>query len=90
MSISMEIASVFRRYTGDNSKIEVSGNNIGEILNDLKSQYPEAGKVFLDHEGNLHQSYDIFINGESIFPLKNTTPVKDGDKLTLIMIINGG
>ncbi len=90
MTINMEIASVFKRYTGNQSKIDVSGKNIGEVLQDMARQYPETRKVFLDEEGRLLRSYDIFINGKSVYPLKPETPVKEGDKLDLVMIINGG
>ncbi len=90
MSISLEIASVFKRYTGNQTKIDVSGDTVGEVLQDMARQYPEARNVFLDQDGHLHRNYDIFINGQSVYPLKPETPVKEGDKLDLIMIINGG
>lgn len=90
MSISMEIPAVFKRYTGDRSTVNVTGSNIGQVLQDMARQHPEAAKIFLDNEGRLHRSYDIFINGQSVYPLKPETPVKEGDKLDLIMIINGG
>ncbi len=90
MSISLEIASVFKRYTGNQTKIDVSGDTVGEVLQDMARQYPEARNVFLDQDGHLNRNYDIFINGQSVYPLKPETPVKEGDKLDLIMIINGG
>lgn len=90
MSINLEVAAVFKRYTGNQTRIDVDGKNISEVLEDMARQYPETRRVFLDEEGHLHRNYDIFINGQSVYPLKPETPVNEGDKLDLVMIINGG
>ena len=90
MSIRIEISPVFSRYVGNQLNVEVNGTTIGECLHDLARQHPDVNRVFLDRDGNLLRTYDIYINGESVYPLRMTTPVKDGDKLNLLMIINGG
>jgi molybdopterin converting factor small subunit len=90
MSVQMEISPIFAKYVDNQLNVKVAGSTIGEALQDLKRQHPAAGRVFLDREGKLLHSYELYLNGESVYPLKMETPVKDGDKLTLLMIINGG
>jgi molybdopterin converting factor small subunit len=90
MSVQMEISPIFAKYVDNQLNVKVAGSTIGEALQDLKRQHPAAGRVFLDREGKLLHSYELYLNGESVYPLKMENPVKDGDKLTLLMIINGG
>ena len=90
MTVQMEISPIFARYVDNKLNVKVEGATIGEALQDLTRQHPAAGRVFLDRSGNLLHSYEIYLNGQSVYPLKMETPVKDGDKLTLLMIINGG
>ena len=90
MTVEMEISPIFARYVDNELNVKVEAATIGEALQDLTRQHPAAGRVFLDRNGRLLHSYEIYLNGQSVYPLKMETPVKDGDKLTLLMIINGG
>ncbi len=90
MSVQMEISPIFAKYVDNQLNVTLDGGTIGEALQDLKRRHPNAGRVFLDREGKLLHSYEIYVNGESVYPLKMETPLKDGDKLTLLMIIQGG
>ena len=90
MSVRMEISPIFAKYVDNELNVELEGGTIGEALQDLSRKHPSAGRVFLDRSGNLLHSYEIYLNGESVYPLRLETPVKDGDKLTLLMIIQGG
>jgi hypothetical protein len=53
-------------------------------------QFPRLKRVLLDGEGNLMQSYDYFINGQSVYPKDMNAPLKDGDKLNVLYVIHGG
>lgn len=90
MTVQLDLSSIFARYTDNQLSLKLEGNTIGECLNDLVSRYPDMKKMILDSNGNLRHSYDIYINGESAYPREMTRPVKDGDKLNLIMLIQGG
>jgi molybdopterin converting factor small subunit len=90
MSIELKISSVFARYAGNNMVIPVTGNTVGECLQDLKMQYPELGNIFLDENGNLLRSFDIYINDKSAYPDEMKKPVVDGDKLNIMPVIYGG
>lgn len=90
MSVEIELSSIFARYSNNQLNIKVEGNTIGECLNDLVRQFPKLKKMLLNREGNLYNTYDVFINGESARPIEMTKPVKDGDKLNIVFIIQGG
>jgi len=90
MSINIEISSIFGRYTNNQLVIPVKGNTVGECVQDLVGQYPDLKKVLLNEKGNLLYSYEVYINGKSAYPNEMAKPVKDGDKLNIVMLIQGG
>jgi molybdopterin converting factor small subunit len=90
MSATIEISSIFAPYTDNNLKIAVQGKTVGECIQDLVGQFPKLKKILLDKDGNLMRSYDVFINGESAYPMEMKKPVRDGDKLNIIFLIHGG
>lgn len=90
MSVEVEISPVFARYAGNQVTIPVKGNTVGECIHDLVEQYPDLKKIILDSNGKLQHSFDVFINGESAYPNEMEKPVKDGDKLHIVLLIHGG
>jgi molybdopterin converting factor small subunit len=90
VSVSVEIPSIFARYAGNQTGFLAEGKTVGECINDLAKKYPELGKMVLAPGGKLMNYIDVFINGESAYPGPLTKPLKDGDKLKIIMIIQGG
>ena len=90
MSVDVEISSVFARYTNNQVNMKAEGKTVGECLRDLARQYPDLKKVLLDKNGDLTPSFDIFVNGENAYPHAMTHPVKDGDKLNIMLLIYGG
>jgi molybdopterin converting factor small subunit len=90
MSIDIETSSVFSRYTGNRTNLKADGKTIGECLHDLAGQYPDFGELILEKNGGLSPSFDVFVNGKSVYPHTMTRPVKDGDKLYIVMLVHGG
>jgi hypothetical protein len=90
MSVDVEFSSVFSRYTSNKTVVQTNGKTIGECLHDLARQYPEFGSLILDKNGDLSSTFDIFINGESIYPNIMAHPVNNGDKFNIVMLIHGG
>ena len=90
MSVNIEISSIFGRYTNNQLIIPVKGNTVGECIQDLVTQFPDLKKILLDQKGKLLYSYEVYINGESAYPNEMAKPVKDDDKLNIVMLIHGG
>jgi hypothetical protein len=90
MSIDIEFSSVFSRYTNNQTDIKAEGKTVGECLRDIARQYPEFGSLILDKNGGLSPTFDVFVNGDSVYPHTMTYPVKDGDRLNIVMLIHGG
>jgi len=70
--------------------IEVNGETVGKCLADLVKQYPEIHENIFDSRGNLLKHVEIFINGKPASPKELTMPVRDGDELSILMLLSGG
>ena len=90
MSVSIELSSAFGVFTDNVLTTKVEGKTVKEVLHGLAQQFPKLGKVLLNKDGNLMQTYDYFINGENVFPKNMAAPLKDGDLLNILYLIHGG
>ncbi len=91
MSVSMKIPAMFQNETGGVKLVEVDGHTIGESLDELIKLYPSIEKVLFDERDVLAGWLMIFLNGEAL-PDGNrlAVPVKDGDEIYPLMMIDGG
>ncbi len=90
MSVDIELSPAFGIYTDNTLNVKVAGNTVREALHDLVRQYPKLKRLLLNDKGDLQQTYDFFINGQSIYPKNMSLPLQDGDKLNVLYIIHGG
>ena len=90
MSVTVELSPVFSMYTDNQLKVAAKGKTLGECLSSLGGRFPELKRMILDRDGNLSPTFDVFVNGESAYPEMMARPVKDGDVISLIMLITGG
>ena len=90
MSVNIELSSAFAIYTDDVLNIDVQGKTVREALHDLVRQFPKLKRVLLNDKGDLQQTYDFFINEQSIYPKNMALPLNDGDRLSILYLIHGG
>ncbi len=90
MSIEVKIASIFLQYTNAQKVARVKGSTVGECLDHLVEQFPDLKPALFDKTGRLRRHIDIYVNDESAYPEELAKPVKNGDKLDLLMLIAGG
>ena len=89
-TIKINIPSYMRSSIGDSNVLEVKGNTVGESLNNLVKEFPDAKKHFFSSDGHLFENISIYVNGESAYPELLAKPVKDGDELKILVLIGGG
>ena len=90
MSVRVKIHQTLRHLTNDQASAEVNGNTVGHCLNDLVNQFPGIKPKLFDKKGKLLNYVEIYINLESSYPEELAKPVKDGDELSMTLMIAGG
>ncbi len=86
------IPTPLRQFTDGKDTVEVSGANIGEVLNALTtSVHPSLRNNLFTPEGKLRSFVNIYVNDEDIRYLdKDATEVKDSDTISIVPSIAGG
>jgi len=85
------IPTPLRQFTGKQDFVSASGATVGEVLNNLTSQFPDLRKQIFNDEGKLRSFVNVYLNDEDIRYLsKSETPTKDGDTVSLVPSIAGG
>jgi molybdopterin converting factor small subunit len=91
MSINVNIFSPsLQRFTDYQEVVKANGSTIGECLDHLVKQFPGIEKGLFDRNGQLLNYVYFFINGKGAYPTDLTKPVKDGDELTISLLLPGG
>jgi sulfur-carrier protein len=91
MSVKVRIPSPLRSYTNGADVVEAGGQNVGEVLNNLKQQASGIETRLFKGEGQLNRFVNVYLNDEDIRFLQNLdTPVKEGDEISIVPAIAGG
>ncbi len=91
MSVTINILHLSLRQLADNhSVVQTEGKTIGECLDDLIKQFPEIQRGLFDREGRLLAYVYFYVNGKGAYPTNLSEPIKDGDELTISLLLAGG
>ena len=91
MAIKVKIPTPLRQLTQGVDVAELSGGNVGEILSALSTRFEGIDKRLFKQPGELNRFVNIYVNDEDIRFLDNlSTPIKDGDDVSIVPAIAGG
>ena len=91
MPITILIPTPLRQFTGGKSEVEVTGNNVGEALNALTTEFAELRKHLYTEQDALRNFINVYLGDEDIRYLDGAdTPVADNETLTIVPSIAGG
>jgi sulfur-carrier protein len=89
--IKVRIPTPLRPMTGGKSEVELAGNTVSEIIDNLGSAHPGIKERLYDEQGEVRRFINIYVNEEDIrFLTGKETPLKDGDEVSIIPAIAGG
>ncbi|MGH9883707.1 MAG: molybdopterin-synthase adenylyltransferase MoeB [Pyrinomonadaceae bacterium] len=91
MPITINIPTALRQFTGGNSRIEVDGTTVAEVLDGLTSRHTELRRHLYDDKNSLRSFVNVYVNEQDIrHQSGGNTPVKDGDNIMIVPSIAGG
>jgi molybdopterin synthase sulfur carrier subunit len=90
MAIEVRIPTILRTYTDGAKQVEGTGATLGELFVDLEQRHGGLQDRLVDN-GSLRRFVNVYLNDEDVRFLDGLeTPVKDGDKITVLPAVAGG
>ena len=91
MSVTVRVPTTLRTLTGGESDVTVDGATVGDVLTALDAAHPGFKDKLFDDEGNLRRFVNVFVADDDVRFLDGlTTPVPDGETLSIIPAVAGG
>ena len=91
MEVQVRIPTPLRKLTGEQDTIQAKGGTVGEVLQWLTETYPGLKERLRDEKGEVRRFINIYVNDEDIRFVQNLeTPLKEGDRLSIVPAIAGG
>ena len=90
MAVEVSIPTILRSYTAGAKAVEASGSTLEEVVGDLEDRHPGLRERLVD-EGALRRFINVYVNDEDVrFLAGLSTPVGDGDSVTILPAVAGG
>jgi MoaD family protein len=91
MSIQVLIPTPLQKFTNDEASVDLEANSVDSLIDALDSRYPGLKGRLCDEAGKLRRFLNVYVNSEDIRFLDNqTTPLKDGDEVSIVPAVAGG
>ena len=78
-------------FAGGWGEVSGMGETLGEVLKNLGNEYSSLGQYVLDPEHGIAPGVRVYVNNVIVdFPGGLSSPVEDGDRVRLLLVIGGG
>jgi adenylyltransferase/sulfurtransferase len=87
----VKLPTPMRVYTDNQTELQISGSNVGEVLSKFVTQYPALQDYIFNKNQEIRPYVTIFVNQVNIKDLKSLdTPLVNEDCLMIVLSIAGG
>ena len=91
MAVTIRIPTTFRELTKGNSSICSDCMTLGQLLEHVRTEYPDFVNRVLDDEGNLQRFVNIFLDDEDVRFLGGLdTELIEGQIVSIVPAVAGG
>lgn len=91
MTVKVLIPTPLQKLTQDQAEIHCEGSTIRELLDSLEANCPGIKARLCDQSGELRRFVNFYVNSEDIrFLDGSSTPLQDGDEVSIVPAIAGG
>ena len=91
MPVQVLIPTPLQKFTNDEASVELEATSVDGLIDALDSRYPGLKGRLCDEAGKLRRFLNVYVNSEDIRFLENqTTPLKDGDEVSIVPAVAGG
>ena len=91
MTVQVRIPLTLRRLTHEQELVDVQASTVADAIDALHARYNGIRDRIMDKAGRIRGSVLVFVNEEDIRFLQNeSTPLKDGDEISIVPAFAGG
>jgi molybdopterin converting factor small subunit len=91
MAVTFSLPTVLAKLADGHSNIEARGSTLGDVVADIAGRYPRLAPRLRDEQGGPYPFVTFYLNDEDIrFRSGFSTPVREGDEITVVAAIAGG
>ena len=91
MAVTFSLPTVLAKLADGHSNIEATGSTLGDVVADIAGRYPRLAPRLRDEQGGPYPFVTFYLNDEDIrFRNGFSTPVREGDEITVVAAIAGG
>lgn len=88
---SVQFTYALRRFFPEIKPVEVEGDTVRMVIENLGQQFPGMRGYILDDQGRLREHVNIFLNNEPIKDrLKQSDIVMEQDEVFIMQALSGG
>ena len=90
--VKVLIPTVMSSSTNGERELDIDGNTVIEVINELSKKYGEGFKnKVIDNDGKLKPIINVYVNDENIKFLEDPqTKLKDKDEILFLPAVSGG
>jgi len=91
MPLQALIPTPLQKFTNDEASVALDATSVDGLIDALDGRYPGLKGRLCDEAGKLRRFLNVYVNSEDIRFLENqTTPLKDGDEVSIVPAVAGG
>jgi molybdopterin converting factor small subunit len=90
VGVKVNVRYFLPHLTNDQEEVEVTGSTVGQCLDQLVSRYPKMKKWVFKEDGSLTDLIIVQTDAEISDSKGLSSPVQNGEKIYLIMMLTGG
>ena len=91
MAIEVRIPTILRSYTGGDKAVDGKGETLDDLFADLDTRHTGLRERLVAGDGALNRFVNVYLNDEDVRFLGGiSTPLNDGDVVTILPAVAGG
>lgn len=91
MAVTVHVTSVIQQKVNGQREFSAEGATVGELIQNIDSNYPGFASTVLDEDGELRRFVNIYLNDEDVRYLGGKeTAIQDGDSVSFLPALAGG
>ena len=91
MAITVLIPTPLQKFTDNEASVAVDATDVDSLLKALDARFPGILNRLCDENGKLRRFLNVYVNSEDSRFLDNqSTPLGDGDEVSIVPAVAGG